>query len=247
MPPKSTPNTTCDTCGKPFYKRPGKKRETRNNWCSVECRKQRVTVPCEHCGTRFEVQRWKTTTGKRLYCSRTCMLAGRGAIWREKRVPPVDRFWDSTHVASDDDCWEWQGPKSRKGYGRLFLGEYGCYQAAHRFSWELANGPIPDGLHVCHHCDNPSCVNPAHLFLGTNQDNHEDKMRKGRQSRGEHIHTAKLTAEQVVAIRRRYAEGGVLQQELADEYGVARAYMSRILSRQVWRHLDQLTSPSTQN
>lgn len=92
----------------------------------------------------------------------------------------VELFW--TRVTKGESCWEWQGNRNRLGYGviRVEPGRLARRVLTHRFSWELHNGPIPSGLFVCHRCDNPPCVNPAHLFLGTMRDNTRDMMAKGR-------------------------------------------------------------------
>ncbi|MBP8196936.1 MAG: HNH endonuclease [Chromatiaceae bacterium] len=88
-----------------------------------------------------------------------------------------DKFWD--RVVRTDGCWQWKGAKKASGYGKLSPSA-GVFLVAHRIAWEIHNGPIPEGLFVCHHCDNPECTNPEHLFLGTPQDNMDDKVRKGR-------------------------------------------------------------------
>jgi hypothetical protein len=93
-------------------------------------------------------------------------------------VPIEERFWGK--VRKSKDCWEWIGARCRAGYGSLGLSRSRKRISAHRFSWELHHGPIPESLFVCHHCDNPRCVRPDHLFLGTRTDNTWDAIRKGR-------------------------------------------------------------------
>lgn len=110
-------------------------------------------------------------------------------------------------IENEDVCWPWSGTRDRKGYGviRLAGGQF----KAHRVTWAAFRGPIPDGMCVCHHCDNPGCINPKHLFLGTIGDNNRDMMQKGRHRWGDrpkgerHVH-AVLTASLVREIRRRY-------------------------------------------
>jgi len=109
---------------------------------------------------------------------------------------------------------------------------------AHRFSWEMAHGPVPDDQCVLHNCpngDNPKCVNPAHLFLGTRDDNNKDKVKKGRQSRRELHGLSVLTSSEVEEIRSKYANGGYLQRELASEYGVCRQAVGLIVLGKRWR------------
>lgn len=129
-----------------------------------------------------------------------------------------ERFWDKVDKRGPDDCWEWQGSMTR-GYGMIRVGK--GTQRAHRVSWEMANGPIPEGMNVLHHCDNPSCVNPAHLFLGTQADNVHDMQAKERKAdlHGKRNGRARLTEQDVYKIREMIKQG-ISQRVIAKEYGV---------------------------
>jgi len=133
-------------------------------------------------------------------------------------------FWrcvDKTHA-----CWQWNGHRLKKGYGQFY---YKKESLAHRISWILTNGSIPDGLYVLHKCDNPPCVNPDHLFLGTQSQNLADMVAKGRDdpSYGENHFRCKLSLKQVKQIRQ-LRELGTLQSVLAESFGVTAAHISRI-------------------
>ena len=136
----------------------------------------------------------------------------------------MDRFWNK--VDKGDGCWPWKAATSEKGYGRFWLNN--TMVGAHRLSWELANGSIPDGMHVCHHCDNPLCVNPDHLFLGEPADNTADMMAKGRVARGDRLPHTKLTDDDVREIR---SITGRTHQSIADEFRVSRTVVTRVLNR----------------
>jgi hypothetical protein len=103
----------------------------------------------------------------------------------------VAKFWSRVDIPNREAlCWEWTAAKRRFGYGAMNIA--GVQMGAHRIAWELFNGPIPDGLHACHHCDNPSCVNPSHIFLGTHADNMADRKAKGRALGPKKIEEARL-------------------------------------------------------
>lgn len=127
---------------------------------------------------------------------------GRKRTARMTHQEAAERFWARVRRGGVDDCWEWQGPRDRKGYGCCYPGRFAGSRLTHRFAWSTTHGPIPQGLFVCHKCDNPPCCNPNHLFLGTVRDNAIDMVRKGRgvSYRGIKSGMGKLTPEQVQAI-----------------------------------------------
>ncbi len=157
-----------------------------------------------------------------------------------KERPLAERFWPK--VQKGDGCWEWQAVVSNKGYGMIAGpgGRFARKLTAHRVSWMLHYGDVPDGMCVLHRCDNRRCVRPDHLFLGTLQDNTKDMHAKGRQGPGgppgERAATAKLTADQVRAIRSA-CDGGVSRSSLAKEYGVSWQSVAAIVDRRNWRHV----------
>lgn len=163
----------------------------------------------------------------------------------------ADRLWPK--VQKTENCWLWTGAKHRNGYGVIGLGgKRAGIGRVHRVVFEMTHGPIPDGYHVCHHCDVRHCVRPEHLFLGSRQDNMDDAVAKRRmasgdrhgmrthperRSRGEAHGMAKLDASAVIAIRKRYTAGGVSQSALAAEFGVQQMSISRIVRNVCWSHV----------
>lgn len=142
----------------------------------------------------------------------------------------LSRFWSKIDTTNHPGgCWIWTANRNRSGYGVIKW--HGRAYYAHRFAYLTFIGPIPDGLLVCHTCDTPACVYPAHLFVGTDLDNQRDKWDKGRGTpmRGENHPEHKLTDAQVAELRQRFAAGGVLQKALAHEYGISRPQVCRII------------------
>jgi hypothetical protein len=130
----------------------------------------RIIRDCEQCGKSFRTYpNWIKRGGGR-FCSRSCANEG-------KKISPEIRFW--AKVQKTEGCWIWCGGQDKNGYGIIRAG-----QRAHRRSWELHFGPVPKNLWILHHCDNPSCVRPDHLWLGTVTDNNADMIAKGRHRHG---------------------------------------------------------------
>ena len=139
--------------------------------------------------------------------------------------------YGTQRIAGRDACWSFWASRSSGGYGRLILGH--TVLAAHRAAWEMAYGPIPAGMCVCHRCDHPWCVRPSHLFLGTVGDNFRDAGRKGHY-RGERNGRAKLNERQVRDIRALRSKD-LTQQVVASRFGVCRETVSMIWSGRTWR------------
>jgi hypothetical protein len=145
----------------------------------------------------------------------------------------IERLASNVKTNDATGCLEWTAGKS-SGYGRFRSG--GKMKFAHRASYAAHHGPIPSGMHVLHRCDNPSCVNPEHLFLGTHIQNMADKREKGRQARGTLNGFCKLSEADVTEIR---VAKGVTQRVLASEYGICQAQIWRIRSGKQWVHLNE--------
>jgi hypothetical protein len=201
---------------------------------------------CEACGTAFSANR-----GPRRFCSRTCSASYLAKRWwqhdpdgmRQKisarliaRASLIDRF--HAGVAIDvSGCWLWQKAKDRAGYGKMSSGKPGASGPvkAHRVAYELFVGPISAGLHVCHRCDTPACVNPDHLFLGTNAENRRDMSQKSRARppslKGATNPNARLAPAQVDAIRQSTDSNPAL----AQQYGVSRRQIWLIRTGRGWK------------
>jgi hypothetical protein len=138
-------------------------------------------------------------------------------------------------IIKENDCWIWTGATMKNGYGKLSGSGHGGENliAAHRASWILHKGPIPEGLDVCHQCDTPECVNPEHLFIGTRLDNMKDCVSKGRSCRGEKHGNAKLTWSAVSAMKEQRADGRTYE-KIAKSFGVTRVTAYRAITGICW-------------
>ncbi len=172
----------------------------------------------------------------------------------------AERFWPK--VQRGDGCWLWTAAVHRNGYGKFNIG--GKIVLAHRVAWALTHGPVQEGMYVCHHCDNPRCQNPQHLFIGTPTDNNLDMASKGRSTiglmkshtpkavghnwpkprrdnsklrRGDECPWSKLSEDKVREIRRRYSATRISQQALATEYGVSLMTINDVIHRRRWAHI----------
>jgi hypothetical protein len=152
------------------------------------------------------------------------------------RVSLAERFWSKVDKAGE--CWLWIGWKDADGYGQISLGgRSGRRVGAHVAAWLLAHGQLP-ALQVLHRCDNPACVRAEHLFLGTQRDNMQDMVRKGRKAvrAGEENPQAKLTEEQIEEVRSSYVPGVVTQRQLSRQYGVSQSTISEIVNHKAWKN-----------
>jgi len=183
------------------------------------------TKICQECGNEFSGPFVKTTRKK--YCSMRC------------RDGLNHRFFDRLEHG-ENGCWNWTGGTISDGYGSIrFVTDNGKIESyAHRVSWIIHRGKIPDGLKVLHHCDNPRCCNPDHLWLGTDLDNALDKTEKGRNNvpYGENAGSAKLKSEQVYEIRKLHSDG-MPQRQIAKRFGIVHNTVGQIVLGRTWKRV----------
>lgn len=166
----------------------------------------------------------------------------------EPTMPIGERLYSRIKKNPHSECWEWQG-STRRGYGRLIVGSRKDgtrrNESAHRLSYLFSIGSIPDGMEVCHKCDNPLCINPAHLFVGTKKENAADRDRKGRNIvfTGEEQPRSKLTKKMVKDARWERVFQGTSFQKLADKYGVSKKTMQNAVKGITWKCVPYMPEP----
>lgn len=188
---------------------------------------QSTKVPrtCATCGAEFLAYQSRP---ERKFCGRDCYQRHFGS--------PESRFW--SRVLQTDRCWFWTGQRDSDGYGVMTIN--GRPAKAHRFSWTLHCGPIPEGMCVLHNCpggDNRACVNPLHLWLGSPIENAADRDLKGMTLQGAAHRRAKLSEADVLEIRSLFETGRYTKVELGRQFGVTDSQIRNIVQRRLWRHI----------
>lgn len=176
---------------------------------------------CDACRLGFLARADNVKIGWGRYCSRRCVSHRHGASAAARLHARTRR---------GPDCWEWTGGRDSRGYGSIRVARTGI--GAHRLAWQVAYGPIPPGMAVLHRCDNPPCVRPAHLFLGSQADNNRDMRDKGRHQ------SSRLSAGDVRLIRSLHAAGGTTQVDLGRRFGVTQFTIWMVVHRKSWRDIE---------
>lgn len=159
-------------------------------------------------------------------------------IQNKPAFTPKDKFWG--RVQKTKTCWLWKAGKTGSGYGMVFSRRHGRQVKAHRLSFEIHNGAIPDGMAVCHKCDNRACVRPSHLFLGTQLDNMRDMYSKGRNGYTGHVgekHSLAIFTEGIVLEIRKLRDLGWKLEQLRSKFGGSKSAIQHITSRYNWKHI----------
>lgn len=186
---------------------------------------------CENCPSafykdvRYSIKYWQ----RQRHCSQQCAGQSRKRRCAATRAP-IEQIFHAKYKR-DEGCWNWTGSKDKDGYGVFFYKKKGY--RANKLALQFAGNPVPDGYYACHKCDNPSCVNPSHLYVGTPQQNSDDCRSRGRNQKGEKVHSAKLTEADVQLIRASF----LTDEEAGRRFGVSRSNISMIRTRRTWKHV----------
>jgi len=207
---------TCVTCGKnfPFYQNKGR---SIPRFCSHECRGHTGFTP----GGKFRLDN----------------------ATPEEKFERLKKSFEK-NVIRKEGCWDWKGSIAKGGYPVMTCRKQIGPDRGHRASWVIHKGAIPEGMYVCHTCDNPICTNPEHLWIGTHKENNDDKVRKCRQSklpppykRGSENGSAKLSDYQVKEIKK-LIEKGLTSRDIGKQYGVSKTTILRIKRGENWKHIE---------
>ena len=244
---------TCKKCGNKFTR--GKSYKGSAEFCSIECRRTegcQGTKNCENCGKEFQWRRGKNQVEPR-FCSIKC----RGHtgfkpggelriadLTNEQKIERLKMSFDK-NVIKKEGCWDWSGSVDKGGYAIMSCRKSCGAEKGHRASYIIHKGPIPNGLHVCHTCDNRICTNPEHLWLGTHQQNNTDKILKGRANwvpppikRGSKNGASKLNEDQVKEIRK-LLKTGMSHVEIGAKFGVSKGPIGKINRGTHWKHVKE--------
>lgn len=262
MPNKGTIPRVCETCGADFLAVAFQVKQGRARYCSTECyfrarygAPHRITMGCENCRAEFLTWPSRLAAGKGKVCSKACSSAmrARRVVPKEPKVSeprppyeaPIEYFWARVDQSGGPDaCWPWTGGRNEHGYGHVSFRPIKT-KLAHRVAWILTHGEIPAGLNVCHHCDNPPCCNPAHLFLGTHADNGWDKVRKGRhhlqvdptKAQGVRNPAARLSEDDVRTIRDLALHSDLTHRQIGERFSVSKTTIRDIVRGNHWSHV----------
>jgi hypothetical protein len=174
---------------------------------------------------RHYMQWWRRTRGQE-----------RPPALNLKTLTPEQRFWLKVDKRGPDECWPWTSSKHESGHGEFFVSKERGKAPSHSYALELATGEkCPAGKECCHHCDNPPCCNPEHLYFGTRMQNVHDAISRRRHSHGSRHRGARLTEADVVAIRTRFAAGET-QPSLSAEFGISSGHISHIVNGRIWKY-----------
>lgn len=235
---------TCGRCAVQFLAYRSHVKKGGGRYCSKTCYHASQTKPaderaveprsCQHCGIEFLARTCEVRKGWGKFCSRRCRSR------HPKKGGLPRHFWSKvdkngpvpSHRPELGRCWLWTGGTSPLGYGRIRVSAPRRVELAHRLSYAMKHGPVPEGLFVCHHCDNPACVNPEHLFVGTHEENMQDMVAKGRNvgSRGHRL----LDEERVREIKLMLRDTGMPHKEVAARFGVSRQLIDSISRGALW-------------
>lgn len=235
----------CQTCNNEFPIAFSAKKRGRGIFCSRNCAHTsrsvngRIEKQCLNCGLNISVIQSNANKGFGKFCSRECVNKFRSVHHRQNF---------ESQIYKTDCCWLWTGRTTKRGYGifQYQIDGRRINAQAHRMTYELYVGAIPAGKEVCHDCpngDNPGCVNPSHLWLGSHRQNMEDMKRKHRSAFGEKSNSSKLTAAMAEQIKQRHLIGEGLK-TLAGEFGVSVSCISLLVQGKTWKHLLSHSAPS---